>query len=111
MWRWWASACRTPRGSPEASAATPDEQALVHAAGDVIRHYFDAAGAPVDWEGERRMIAASPKQLRRAGLVVGIAAGPEKAEAILGAVRAGLVTALVTDARTAEAVLGREPAK
>lgn len=93
------------RTAPEASAATPDERALVNAAGEVIRHYFDAGGAPIDWEGEARMIAASPDDLRRARLVIGVATGPEKTEAILGAVRAGLVTALVTDARTADAVL------
>lgn len=95
------------KNSPEASAATPDEQALLDAAGDVIRHYFDADGQAIAWEGEARMIAASPQQLKRARLVVGIAAGPEKTEAILGAVRAGLVTALVTDARTADAILAK----
>ena len=31
---------------PEASAATLSEQALFHAAGDVLRHYFDADGTP-----------------------------------------------------------------
>lgn len=93
------------KNSPEASAATPDEQALVNAAGDVVRHYFDAEGRPIAWEGEARMIAASPAQLRRARLVIGIAAGPEKTEAILGAVRAGFVTALVTDVRTADSLL------
>lgn len=93
--------------APEASAATPSEQALVHAAGDVIRHYFDADGHLIDWEGEGRMIAASPAQLRRAPLVIGVAVGPEKAGAILGAIRSGLVSALATDTRTAEAILKR----
>lgn len=92
----------------EASAATPDEQALVNAAGDVIRHYFDAEGHPILWDGEGRMIAASPEQLRRAPLVIGVAVGAEKAEAIHGAVRAGLITALVTDTRTADALLLRD---
>lgn len=95
------------KNSPEASAATPDEQALGNAAGDVIRHYFDAAGGLIDWDGEGRMIAASREQLARARLVIGAAVGVEKVEAILGAVRAGFVTALVTDVRTAEAILAR----
>lgn len=95
------------QNSPEASAATPDEQALVHAVGDVIRHYVDAEGRLIDWGGEGRMIAVSPAQLRRAPLVIGAAVGPEKTEAILGAVRAGFVSALVTDVRTAEALLAR----
>lgn len=93
------------QNSPEASAATPPEQALADAAGDVIRHYFDAAGRPIDWEGEGRMIAASPAQLRRAPLVIAAAAGVEKVHAIRGAVRSGLVSALVTDVRTADAIL------
>lgn len=90
---------------PEASAATPSEQALVNAAGDVIRHYFDPAGACIQWEGERRMIAASPAQLRAARLSIGVAAAPEKASAIIGAIRARFINALVTDTATAEAVL------
>ena len=75
------------------------------AAGDVIRHYFDASGHLIDWEGEARMIAVSPDQLRRARLVIGVAAGPAKAQAILGAARSGLVNALVTDSATAQALL------
>ena len=95
------------RNSPEASAATLDEQALFSAVGDVIRHYVDAEGRLVDWDGEGRMIAASPDQLRRAPLVIGAAIGVEKTDAILGAVRAGFVSALVTDVRTADALLAR----
>ena len=91
--------------APEASAATPPEQSLVNAAGDVIRHYFDTSGKLIAWEGEGRMIAASPEQLRRAPLVIGIAAGENKAAAIIGAARAGFISALVTDSRTAEAIL------
>ncbi|TIS61614.1 MAG: MarR family transcriptional regulator [Mesorhizobium sp.] len=91
--------------APEASAATPSEQALVHAAGDVIRHYFDANGALISWEGEGRMIAMSPVQLRAVPLVIGVASGPDKASAIIGAARARLINALVTDTKTAQAIL------
>ncbi|RWM22721.1 MAG: winged helix-turn-helix transcriptional regulator [Mesorhizobium sp.] len=97
--------------APEASAATPSEQALVHAAGDVLRHYFDAEGALIAWEGESRMIAMSPAQLRAAPLVIGVAASPEKATAIIGAVRAGLINALVTDTKTAQAIIDIMPAR
>jgi DNA-binding transcriptional regulator LsrR (DeoR family) len=91
--------------APEASAATPSEQALSNAAGDVIRHYFDRDGNLIAWEGEGRMIAASPEQLRKAPLVIGVAAGETKAGAIIAAAKAGFISALVTDTRTAEAVL------
>jgi DNA-binding transcriptional regulator LsrR (DeoR family) len=90
---------------PEASAATLSEQALFHAAGDVIRHYFDAEGKLIPWEGEGRMIAMSPAQLRAVPLVIGVAASPEKAKAIIGAARARLINALVTDTKTAQAIL------
>jgi DNA-binding transcriptional regulator LsrR (DeoR family) len=90
---------------PEASAATLSEQALFHAAGDVIRHYFDAEGTLIPWEGEGRMIAMSPAQLRAVPLAIGVAASPEKASAIIGAARARLINALVTDTMTAQAIL------
>ncbi|RWP58303.1 sugar-binding domain-containing protein [Mesorhizobium sp.] len=90
---------------PEASAATLSEQALFHAAGDVIRHYFDAEGTLIPWEGEGRMIAMSPAQLRAVPLVIGVAGSPEKAKAVIGAVRARLINALVTDTKTAQAIL------
>ncbi len=99
------------QNSPEASAATPGEQALGDAVGDVIRHYVDASGRLIDWDGEGRMIAASPGQLHRTPLVIGAAIGIEKVEAILGAVRAGFVSALVTDVRTADALLARAIAR
>ena len=90
---------------PEASAATLSEQALFHAAGDVIRHYFDAEGTLIPWEGEGRMIAMSPAQLRAVPLAIGVAASPEKASAIIGAAGARLINALVTDTMTAQAIL------
>jgi DNA-binding transcriptional regulator LsrR (DeoR family) len=95
------------RNAPEASVATPDEQLLVDSAGDVIRHYFDARGGTIDWEGADRLIAVSPDQLRRARLCIAVASGEAKAESIIGASRARLISALVTDAQTAQAILDR----
>lgn len=92
---------------PEASVATPPEQRLVNAAGDVIRHYFNAEGHLIDWEGEARMIAVSAAQLRAAQLCVGVALGETKAMSIVAAAKAGLINALVTDVQTAEAILDR----
>lgn len=90
---------------PEASVATESEQSLRSAQGDVIRHYFDSAGRIIHWEGEDRMIAVAPDQLRRARLSIGIAADEAKAGSIIGAARAGMVNAVVTDVHTAEAML------
>lgn len=93
----------------ETSTATPGEQALSHATGDVLRHYITEAGEILHWEGEERMIAASVEQLRRTPLTVGVAATPEKAAAIIGAVRSGMINSLVTDVNTAQAILDRLP--
>lgn len=90
-----------------AGAATSSELALRHAAGDVIRHYFDAQGNLIPWEGDDRLIAVSVEQLRSVPIVIGVAASPAKATAIIGAVRARLVNAIVTDSATAEAILAR----
>lgn len=94
----------------ESTMATLDEQALNRAAGDVLRHYVTESGEVLHWEGEERMIAASPEQLRRTPLTIGVAATPEKAAGIIGAVRSGMINALVTDVNTAQTVLDRLPA-
>ncbi|MGR6430035.1 sugar-binding transcriptional regulator [Rhizobium sp. PAMB 3174] len=94
-----------PFNPPEASAATASEKALTEAAGDVIRHYFDRDGKVVPWEGEERMIAASREQLAGARLSIAVAASPEKAAGLIGAVRSGMVNAIVTDTATAQAII------
>ncbi|MBJ7220360.1 MULTISPECIES: sugar-binding transcriptional regulator [unclassified Brenneria] len=91
----------------ETTTATPDEQALSQAAGDVIRHYFTESGEILHWAGEDRMIAATPAQLRQTPLSIGVAATPEKAAGIIGAARSGMINALVTDVKTAQAILDR----
>lgn len=91
----------------ETTTATADEQALSQAAGDVLRHYVTESGEILHWEGEERMIAASPAQLRHAKLTIGVAATPEKAAGIIGAVRSGMINSLVTDVKTAQAILDR----
>ncbi|WJY09727.1 sugar-binding domain-containing protein [Pectobacteriaceae bacterium C80] len=93
----------------ESTTATPGEQALSQAAGDVLRHYVTESGEILHWEGEERMIAASPEQLRRTPLTIGVAATPEKAAGIIGAVRSGMINSLVTDVNTAQAILERLP--
>ncbi|CAM5775436.1 transcriptional regulator [Labrys miyagiensis] len=88
-----------------AGTVTSSERALAHVAGDVIRHYFDEDGTLVPWEGDESLIAVSPAQLRAVPLVLGVAVSPEKAKAIIGAVRAKLINAVVTDVATAQAIL------
>jgi DNA-binding transcriptional regulator LsrR (DeoR family) len=85
--------------------SAPRDPGLATAAGDVLRHYYDAEGRPLTWAGESRLLAVTPDQLRRTPVVIGAAASRAKAASILGAARARLINVLVTDLRAAEAVL------
>jgi DNA-binding transcriptional regulator LsrR (DeoR family) len=75
------------------------------AVGDVVSRYFDLEGRPVMREHEERLLGLSRAQLRNAGTVVAVAAGPVKARSIVGAARSGLIDVLVTDAATAAGAL------
>lgn len=85
--------------------AVAARDALSAAVGDVASRHFDLAGRPVELPHEDRLLAVAREQLRRAGTVIGVAAGPEKAAGIVGAARAALVDVLVTDATTASSAL------
>lgn len=91
---------------PAASAQAVDipRDAAQAVAGDVVRNYFDAQGGEIAWPGQDNLIAIGRAQLRRIPLSIGVAAGAEKARAILGAVRSGMVNSLVIDLRTAQAM-------
>jgi DNA-binding transcriptional regulator LsrR (DeoR family) len=78
---------------------------LDDAVGDVASRYFDFAGEPVEFAREQLLLGVSRAQLRRAGTVLAVAAGPVKARSIIGAARAGLIDVLVTDTATAAAAL------
>jgi DNA-binding transcriptional regulator LsrR (DeoR family) len=79
--------------------------ALRGAVGDIVSRHFDAAGAPVELPHEELLLAMSRAQLRAAGTVIAVSAGPGKAPAVVGAARARIVDVLVTDATTAASAL------
>jgi DNA-binding transcriptional regulator LsrR (DeoR family) len=66
--------------------------------------FFTPEGQPVPVLDDR-LIAVEWAELKRIPLVVAMAAGLEKRDAILGALRAGCMNVLVTDEATARAVL------
>ncbi|HYM65925.1 MAG TPA: sugar-binding domain-containing protein [Patescibacteria group bacterium] len=74
------------------------------AVGDMCTRFFNPAGEPVHVL-DQRLIAIEGDELRRIPLVVAMAAGLEKRDAILGALRSGCLDVLVTDESTARAVL------
>jgi DNA-binding transcriptional regulator LsrR (DeoR family) len=80
------------------------------AVGEICSRFFDATGEPVVTSLDRRMVALNLHQLRAVPLVVGVACGERKAEAILAAIRGGYVKSLVTDDVTAAAMLATQTA-
>lgn len=82
-----------------------DETLVSAAVGDVCSHYFDASGNALGKEHDAGLIAISREELKRTPLAVGVASGPEKVAAMIGAARSGLINALVTDEGTARGCL------
>jgi len=66
--------------------------------------FFTPEGEPVHVLDDR-LIAIEWDALKQIRLVVAMAAGPDKRDAILGALRTGVVKVLVTDEPTARVVL------
>jgi DNA-binding transcriptional regulator LsrR (DeoR family) len=75
------------------------------AVGDIALRFFDAAGQPIEHEIENRMIGLDLHQIKRVPRVVGVAGGPDKFEAISGALSGRLIDVLVTDDHTAARLL------
>jgi DNA-binding transcriptional regulator LsrR (DeoR family) len=75
------------------------------AIGDVAGHLVRLDGSFVEDEWERRTISIPIETLRRVPRVVGIAAGSNKVETIIGGARSGLLHLLITDEPTAAAAL------
>ena len=90
------------------SAQELSQLAAAGAVGDIASRHFDAQGRECEVELKDRVIGLSLDQLKAIPRLVGVAGGPWKTQAILGAVRGGLVDVLVTDRATAESVLRDE---
>jgi deoxyribonucleoside regulator len=75
------------------------------AVGDICGNYFNIEGQLCAVELLKRTMAVSLDTLRKVPLVLAIAAGVAKTEAILGALHTGVVKVLVTDEACARAVL------
>ncbi|WP_411677238.1 sugar-binding transcriptional regulator [Caproicibacter sp.] len=71
------------------------------AVGDVLSHFIDKDGVPVQTNVEDRLISTSLKTLRELDNVVGVAAGASKVDAIRAALRGKYIDILITDEETA----------
>nr|PZN03166.1 MAG: DNA-binding transcriptional regulator [Bacillota bacterium] len=78
------------------------------ARGDMCSRFFDEEGRPCCPELNDRVIAVTLEDVKRIPVVVGIAGGPAKMEAVLAALKGGYLKVLVTDERTARYLAGLE---
>jgi DNA-binding transcriptional regulator LsrR (DeoR family) len=75
------------------------------AVGDISLHFYDINGKEVDSEFHNRVIGVSFEALKKIPRVVGIAGGPEKYRAVLGALQGGVINTLITEKETAQKLL------
>lgn len=78
------------------------------AVGDILMRYYDAAGRYIPMSFEDKTVSLEWKKIRKLPFIVSLAFGPEKLEAIAGALAGGIIHGLVTDRWTAEALLERK---
>ncbi len=81
-----------PKHDPSLVAAgiPADDPAIANAVGDVVGRFFTEDGTLIQYSKEPRLLAITADRLRRIPHVIGIAAGVDKARAIVGAARASL---------------------
>lgn len=89
------------------SNISPESIRDTGAVGDFLGTFIDIEGKPVDHAINRQLVGLSLAELNQIKTVVLASGGPEKVDAILGALRTGVVDVLVCDSETAQAVLQR----
>lgn len=77
------------------------------AVGDICLHYFDACGRAVLSKDEDPVIGMELEQLAACPLVIALAGGEKKHQAIYGALQGKYVNVLITDFATARYLSGR----
>ncbi len=89
---------------------TPEQArylASIGIVGDVCGEQFDINGNLMEIPLAGYVFGIDVTLLREVPLVIGVAGGPQKADAILGGLRSGLVNSLVTDESAAVAILDK----
>jgi DNA-binding transcriptional regulator LsrR (DeoR family) len=82
-----------------------DEVARAGGCGEILGHFFDERGRPVETELSPRIAALDLDDLR-SGKLVAVAGGTAKPDAIRAVLSSGLLHGLLIDERTATALLG-----
>ncbi|WP_040203156.1 sugar-binding transcriptional regulator [Neobacillus jeddahensis] len=73
--------------------------------GDICYNFINKFGKPVDNSWNERVIALDLRKLQQIPLVIGVAAGIEKVDAIKAALEGSLIHVLITDEVTANALV------
>jgi DNA-binding transcriptional regulator LsrR (DeoR family) len=91
-----------------AGLISPEELAAMQragAVGEIVGWPYDLEGTIIPGHFTRRLIGISLRDLKAVPNTIAVAAGLEKARAILGALRTGSIQVFGTDSKTASAVL------
>jgi DNA-binding transcriptional regulator LsrR (DeoR family) len=75
------------------------------AAGDILLRFYNAEGSALQTGFDDQILGITLDQLQKIPLVIGVAGGPEKVEAIAGALRGGLVDVIICDQGAAAEIL------
>ncbi len=70
--------------------------------GDICTNFYDIQGNIIKFSLHNKMIGLGLKELKHIPIVIGVACGENKKEAILGALRGGYVNIIVTNKKAAE---------
>ena len=83
------------------------------AVGDVLGRFYTVDGKSIHTSLDQRVLGLTLEQVRAIPLVVAVAYGRRKVDAVAGALGGGYLNALITDAETATALLcpRRRPVK
>ena len=88
-----------------------DRASALGAIGEISGALIDSWGRGVPSPPSRRIIGLTAEQLEQIDLVISVAYGEGKAQAVSAALRGGLVTALITHTGLARAILATEAAQ
>ncbi|AOT71569.1 hypothetical protein Gferi_19740 [Geosporobacter ferrireducens] len=75
------------------------------AVGDILSQFYDKDGNKIDFELHKRLVSTQLDTLKDMKNVIGVAGGPSKVHAILGALKGGYLDVLITDESTAESLV------
>lgn len=79
--------------------------AMKGAVGDLLTHFIDKNGAPVESYIDERLVSTSLSTLKELNNVIGVSGGPSKLDAIQAALSGQYIDILITDEKTAAALL------